>query len=96
MVLALLWLGGCSTWNAYLDQDDDSSRADRLCHPYGECSQGIWVAGNGSAQDSTVAKTQCQEAVDQHYGNGWWGTSVSRGLEIGNCMEKKGFTLLQR
>jgi hypothetical protein len=97
ILLMFLWFGGCSIWNGYLDLDYGSSRADRLCHPYGQCSQGIWVAGagNGTVQDSTLAKVQCQEAVDQRYGNGWWADLVARGLEVGSCMEDKGYTLRQ-
>jgi len=95
ILLMFFWLGGCSIWNGYLEPDYESSRADRVCHPYGQCSQGIWVASDGTAQDSTVVKIQCQEAVDEHYGNEWWVSSVARGLEIGNCMEEKGYTLRQ-
>ena len=94
-LFVLFFLGGCSLWNGYLDPDYESSRADRLCHPYGECSQGNWVADDGTAKDVPVAKQECQEAVDQRYGNGWWADSVTRGLEIGRCMEKKGYTLQQ-
>jgi len=95
ILLVFFLLGGCSIWNSYLDPDYESTRADRLCHPYGDCSQGTWVAGDGTAQDSTVAKVQCQDVVDQSYGNGWWADSVSRGLAIGTCMKKKGFSLQQ-
>lgn len=95
ILLVFFWLGGCSIWNGYLDPDYESSRADRVCHPYGQCSQGIWVASDGMVQDSTVAKVQCQEAVDQHYGSKSWADSVARGLEIGNCMEDKGYRLRQ-
>ena len=95
ILLVFFWLGGCSIWNGYLEQDYKSTRADQLCHPYGQCSQGIWVAGEGTVQDSTVAKAQCQEAVAQRYGNGWWTDSVARGLAIGSCMEDKGYTLRQ-
>ena len=88
-------LGGCGIWNGYLDPDYGSSRADRLCHPYGECSQGTWVAIDEIDQDSTIAKLECREVVDQRYGNEWWADSVARGLEIGKCMEKKGYRLKQ-
>jgi hypothetical protein len=88
-------LSGCSLWNSYLDPDYQSSRADRLCHPYGECLQGTWVAVHGSAKDVTEAKTQCREELDRRYGNGWWKDSVARGLEIGTCMENKGYRLQQ-
>jgi hypothetical protein len=94
-LFVLFLLGGCSLWNGYLDPDYESSRADRLCHPYGECSQGNWVAADETAKEATVAKKECQEAVDQRYGNGWWADSVSRGLEIKRCMEGKGYTLQQ-
>jgi len=95
ILLVFLWLGGCGIWNGYLDPDYESSRADRLCHPYGQCSQGIWIAGEGATQDSAVAKVQCQEEVDQRYRNQWWADSVARGLEVGSCMEGKGYTLRQ-
>jgi len=94
VLFVFFWLGGCSVWNAYLDPDYESSRADRLCHPYGQCSQGTWVAGVGTAEDSTAAKTQCHDALDQRYGS-WWDNSVARGLEIGRCMEEKGYSLQQ-
>jgi len=95
MLFVLFWLGGCGIWNGYLHPDYTSSRADQLCHPYGQCSQGSWVAGEGAAEDVTVARTQCREAGDLPDGNGWWADSVTRGLEFGQCMEKKGFTLQQ-
>ncbi len=94
ILIVFFWLGGCSIWNAYLDPDYESSRADRLCHPYGDCSQGTWVGSDGVAQDSTVAKLQCQEAVAQRY-RSWWDDSVARGLEIGRCMQGKGYRLQQ-
>lgn len=93
--LVFFWLGGCSIWNGDLEPDYESSRADRLCHPYGQCTQGFWVAIDGTAKDPILVKTQCDEVVDQRYGNGWWADSVSRGLEIGSCMEKHGFRLRQ-
>ena len=95
LLVVFFWLGGCSLWNSYLHPDYKSTRADRLCHPYGDCSHGTWVAIDGSVKDSTEAKAQCGEAVSQLHGNGWWENSVARGLEIGACMEKKGFTLQQ-
>jgi hypothetical protein len=53
------------------------------------------VAADETAKEATVAKKECQEAVDQRYGNGWWADSVSRVLEIKKCMEEKGYTLQQ-
>jgi hypothetical protein len=95
ILLGFFWSGGCSIWNASLHPDYQSSRADRLCHPYGQCSQGTWVAVDGTTKDPTVAKTECQESVDQHNGKEWWADSVARGVAIGECMEKKGYRLQQ-
>lgn len=88
-------LGGCSLWNGYVDPEYGSSRANRLCHPYGQCSQGKWVAIDGTATDPLVAQSECEKTVDQRHGNGWWEDSVARGLEIGNCMGQRGFILRQ-
>ena len=96
MLLVFFSLGGCSIWNEYLEPDYESSRAERLCHPYGQCSQGTWVAIDGmTKEEATPTKIQCDEQVDQRYGNGWWADSVARGLEIKRCMEKQGYTLQQ-
>jgi len=94
LLAVFFWLGGCSLWNSYLHSDYGSSRADRLCHPYGDCSEGTWVP-DGAIKDSTEAKAECGGAVNQLHGNGWWEDSVARGLEIGTCMKKKGFVLQQ-
>ena len=91
-----LGLSGCSIWDGYEDPDYRSSRAEQVCHPYGQCSQGKWVARDGMAKDPHVAKVKCRETIDQQYGNRWWNDSVAKGLEIGRCMEKKGFQLQQR
>lgn len=95
ILLMFLGLGGCSFWNAALEPDYKSSRADRLCHPYGECSQGTWVANDSSTQNLPVAKRECHEIVDGREGDKWWTDSVARGLEMGRCMKEKGFTLEQ-
>ena len=50
LFFVFFFLCGCSIWDSYLDPDYDTSRANRLCHPYGDCSQGTWVAVNGAAQ----------------------------------------------
>ena len=95
LLMVFFWLSGCSLWDGYLDQNYQTSRAERVCHPYGECSQGVWVSNGRLSQDETLAMTECQKEVDQRDGNGWWADSVTRGLEIGTCMEHKGFTLQQ-
>ena len=71
MIFAFFVLGGCGIWNGYLDSDYGSSRADRLCHPYGQCAQGTWVAIDPMGKDPQVAKRECEEAVAQRYGDSW-------------------------
>ena len=93
--LGIMLAGGCSIWDANLDPNYKSSRADRLCHPYGECLQGTWVAVDGFSHDVAEAKMSCHEVVAQRYGNGEWEESVAKGLEIRRCMEKKGYRLQQ-
>ena len=95
ILLLFFGLGGCSLWNGYVDPNYGSSRADRLCHPYGQCSQGSWVAIEGAARDPLVVQAECEKGVDQRYGKDWWENSVARGLEIGTCMEQQGFILRQ-
>ena len=94
-LLMLVFVSGCSVWNSYLDPNYESNRAERLCHPYGECTQGTWIATGGQERSSTLARTECQESVDKDNKNDWWADSVSRGLAINNCMEKKGYRLQQ-
>jgi hypothetical protein len=88
-------LGGCSIWESYSHPDYDSSRSERMCHPYGDCSQGEWVSNGGSGTDSAGARFQCAEQVAEGHGNGWYKNSVSHGLEIGECMKRKGYVLRQ-
>ncbi len=95
VLVVFFWLGGCGLWDSYLDPEYQSTRADRLCHPYGQCSQGTWVAVDGTTRNVEEVRRQCRQEVDQHYGNGWWKDSVARGIAIGSCMEKKGYTLQQ-
>jgi hypothetical protein len=100
-LLMLSWnvilLSGCNMWNSYSHPDYDSSRADRICHPYGNCTQGEWVPKNEaeSEMDAAEAQLQCAELINESHGNSWWKNSVTHGLEIGECMEKKGFVLRQ-
>jgi hypothetical protein len=96
-MLGLLWflLGGCGIWESYSHPDYDSSRAERICHPYGDCSQGEWVSNDWAETNSAEARLQCVKQVAGRQGNGWYEHSVSHGLEIGECMEKKGYVLRQ-
>ncbi len=93
--LMVICLGGCSIWDANLHPNYESSRADRLCHPYGECSQGSWVAVDGASPNVDEAKMSCYDVVAQRYGNGEWEETVAKGLEIRRCIEKKGYRLQQ-
>jgi hypothetical protein len=93
--LNMFLLVGCGIWESYIHPDFSSSRADRICHPYGDCSQGVWVSKFGMGESPVEAQVTCLEQVDQSQGNGWWKNSVSQGMEIGECMEKKGFVLRQ-
>ena len=95
LFLVVIWLGGCSIWDANLHPNYESSRADRLCHPYGECSQGTWVAADGASPDVDEVKMACHDVVSHRYGNGEWEEPVAKGLEIRRCMEKKGYKLQQ-
>ncbi len=96
LILASIFVfSGCSIWDANLHPDYQSTRADQLCHPYGNCSQGKWIAGEGVIINSREASQQCDDMIRERYGNDWWEDSMARGLEIGRCMEKKGFTLEQ-
>jgi hypothetical protein len=93
--LSMFLLMGCSIWESYSHPDYSSSRADRICHPYGDCSQGEWVSKFGMETSSVEAQLECIEQINQSHGNGWWKNSVTHGMEIGECMEKKGFVLRQ-
>jgi hypothetical protein len=93
--LSCFVLGGCSIWESYSHPDYSFSRGERICHPYGDCSQGKWIPRGGSEMHSGEARLQCLEQGYVEYGNGWWQDSVSHGLEIGECMKKKGFELRQ-
>lgn len=93
--LSFFLLCGCSIWESYPHPDYSSSRADRICHPYGDCSQGEWVSKDGIGMDPAEARRQCVAQVAENHGNGWLKNSVTNGLEVGECMEKKGFVLRQ-
>ena len=93
--LTVFLMGGCSIWESYPHPDHGSSRADRICHPYGDCVQGKWVSKDGAGTDPTEARLHCVAEVSQDEGNDWKKNSVTHGLEIGECMEQRGYTLIQ-
>lgn len=93
--LSFFLLNGCTIWESYSHPDYSSTRADRICHPYGDCAQGEWVSKDGIGPDSSEARLHCVEQLTKSHGNGWWKNSVTHGLEIRECMEKKGYVLRQ-
>ena len=93
--LGFFLLSGCSIWDSYSHPDYGSTRADRICHPYGDCSQGEWVSVEGVGANPSEARLQCVEEVSESHGNGWLNNSITHGLEIGECMEQRGYTLNQ-
>ena len=99
MVLTLVgFLGGCGFWESVGFPDYSTARADRVCHPFGACSQGRWVpieSAQAHSLDPEVSYQSCTQQVDRGRDDGWWKKSVARGLEIGECMEDSGFRLKQ-
>ena len=95
MVLLFGAFWGCTIWNSQNNPDYSSTRAERICHPYGNCSQGTWVAKNETPESWQEMKRYCTDAVDKRYESEWWNASVTRGMEINRCMEQHGFTLEQ-
>jgi hypothetical protein len=93
--LNIFLMGGCSIWESYLHPDHGTTRADRICHPYGDCVPGKWVSRDGAETDPTSAHSVCVALVIAEPGNDWKKDSVTEGLEIGECMEQKGFILRQ-
>jgi hypothetical protein len=97
--LFLFWvlLPGCIApiWQQYETPDYSPSRADQICHPYGFCSQGKWLATSLAQEDSTSASMACRDEIRQT-GDGWSESSVSVGLEIGRCMWSKGYELVSQ
>lgn len=96
LLILLGFLVGCEIWDANLRPDYGSSRAEQVCHPYGECSQGQWIAivpERTPYPDSFTAHKECTQKIDQSMEALWWEESVTRGLEIGRCMRKLGFQL---
>lgn len=89
-------LSGCAIWESNGHPDYQSTRADYLCHPYGNCSGGNWVPLDPLKSDqpeTATAYALCTQEIDRGHEDGWWRESVTRGLEIGECMQQLGFRL---
>ncbi len=95
LVLFVLLQGGCldTIWKQYERPNYGPSRAEQVCHPYGDCSQGRWVATPQAEGDVTHAYWSCRDQFRQPT-NGWSKSSVSVGLEIGRCMQSTGYELV--
>lgn len=92
------FIGGCGFWESIGFPDYGTTRADRVCHPFGGCSQGRWVpieSAQADLLDPEVSYQNCAQQADRGREDGWWRRSVARGLEIGECMEDSGFRLKQ-
>ncbi len=94
-VILGVFVSGCGFWRSYEDPDFHAGRAERVCHPLGQCMKGSWVASDGTDRDPEPTHDRCVQTADQGRRNDWWNQSVSRGMEIGTCMEKEGFRLQQ-
>ena len=94
LILMLILMSGCvgDYWERYANPDYGNERAERICHPYADCSQGVWVATARAEVDSTRAYRMCQEQSQEHH-TGWSESTVSMGLEVGRCMRSKGYEL---
>ena len=98
IVIMVGFVGGCGFWESIGHPDYGFSRADRVCHPYGGCSQGRWVpieSAQADHLDPEFSYQTCTKQVDRGRDDGWWRGSVTRGLEIGECMKVSGFLLKQ-
>jgi hypothetical protein len=82
-------------WQQYETPNYGPSRADQVCHPYGFCSQGNWVATSLAQGDSTSASMACRDEILEPR-DGWIESSVSVGLEIGRCIRSKGYELVSQ
>jgi len=97
MIFFGVFLAGCITdvWDRYERPDYGLTRADQMCHPYGECVQGTWVGVKGIETDPGPAYQLCTEKYRQQH-NTWIEGTVTQGLEVGRCMRDMGYTLAQR
>ena len=87
---------GCvvDIWDNYAMTQYGRERAERVCHPYSHCSQGVWIAKASIEQDPTETYNQCVE-MNMRRENGWLKDTVSLGLEVNHCMNARGYQLVQ-
>lgn len=98
-LLMVLALPGCGLdfWERHATPQSQygRERAELLCHPFNDCTQGTWVADENISGDPNEAYVQCTEEK-LRYENGWSKDTVSMGLEINRCMEGKGYRLARK
>ena len=94
ILVGIMFLSGCVSdiWERYAFPDYGSSRADRLCHPYGSCSQGRWIQVGKSEIDEIIDYVTCEDQTLEQYTT-WSLRSVTMGFEVGRCMQEKGYEL---
>ncbi|WP_447971119.1 hypothetical protein [Nitrospira sp. M1] len=94
-MLGAVVLNGCiaDTWESYAAPQHGRDRAERICHPYTQCSQGVWVMHEPGQADVDVVHARCTEEKLRGE-NGWSKDTVSLGLEINRCMVDNGYRLV--
>lgn len=94
ILMAAMVLSGCVSgiWDKYAYPDYGSSRAERLCHPYGSCDQGGWIQVGKSEIDAIIDYVTCEDQTLDQYKT-WALQTVSMGFEVGRCMQDKGYEL---
>lgn len=90
----VLACASCQMWNDYASPGFDPARADRLCHPYGDCVQGHWAPEASSEGHSELAYRSCEADLAKRHGP-WVQQTVALRLEIQQCMKTHGFRLLR-
>ncbi|GJL62271.1 MAG: hypothetical protein NPIRA04_09250 [Nitrospirales bacterium] len=95
VVVGAFALNGCiaDTWQSYAAPQYGRDRAERICHPYSQCTQGVWMTDERGQEDANVVHARCTEEKLQRE-NGWSKDTVSLGLEINRCMMANGYRLV--
>ncbi len=93
---SLLLVTGCigETWNRHATPEYGRGRALEVCHPYSDCSRGVWVANSKTPEEAEQVYEICSQELVQGE-NGWLEDTVALGLEINRCMESKGYRLVK-
>ncbi|MCA9470800.1 MAG: hypothetical protein MRJ96_00520 [Nitrospirales bacterium] len=88
---------GCvaEAWNSYATPHYGRERAEQICHPYGHCSQGTWVARSSVEPDPAESYRTCVER-NMRRENGWLKNTVAFGMEVNHCMVMNGYELVLR